>query len=474
MTSPVTTATPAPSPSRASSSSLDARLFATLPAGLRQQLQLPLAFQIFTLSSPPRNAASVLPNCPDAVATDRLLLLAQASSMSSPPSSNPAVFISALRVTEYATPAQTHIHIAKLDTSGHHTNASLARALAAAYISHATAAAFSSSVTSTITIHVFARAQPAYLFPGSEHNTAKHALSDRALLKWWAGTLVAAVATTAAASATAHLYVPGETTRSMRDVWAACCSAPTATAISAPPIAWEWGLAPCASNAGGAANARAVLADQRARDVVVRFPDDARTKVLESHADADTTVAELQDMLALTGECNGRLSGFFQVELRGCEQKTSTDKSSAPSPSSSWPGMTREAFEAAERFLMGLEFARLEDAVRSSRLLEEHLTSSGITPMNIDVHPAPAHTKSLQQHSSPVMSSDKCKQPADDAEPAVIQSLVKRKEAPATKSVQGLVKRAKPSMGAEPALVQNLVKRKATAVSNTIAQTSAK
>ncbi|KAJ3180439.1 hypothetical protein HDU87_001948 [Geranomyces variabilis] len=473
MTSPNLKAMPAPSPSNASAS-LAARLLAALPVGLRQQLQQPVSLRIFTLSSPPRSATSVLPNCPDAVATDRILLLAQASSSSTSSLATPAVFISALRATEYLTPSHTHIHIAKLDTSGYHERASLARALAAAYISHTTAAAFSPSITSAVSIHVFARAQPAYLFPGSEHNTAKRALSDRALLKWWVGTLAGAVATTtAAASANAHLYVPGETMRSLRDVWAACSATTTTTALDLPRIAWEWGLAPCVSDVNGAGNATAALDQQRARDVVVRFPDDARTKVLDSHADAETTVAELQDMLALTGECTGRLSGFFQVELRSIDNGDSS--LSAPSAASAWPpALTRAAFDAAERFLMGLEFATLEDAVRSSRLLQEHLTSAGSTPMTFDVHPAPAGSEPSQQHSLPAKVSEKCKQPADAAEPAAIQSFVKRKDAPTTNSVQNLVKRAKPAMGVEPALVQNLVKRKAAAVPDKTRNTSAK
>ncbi|KAJ3159608.1 hypothetical protein HDU86_001617 [Geranomyces michiganensis] len=478
---------PPPVPSTAPKS-FCARLLEALPDGLRQQLQHPVTYHVFVISSPKRPAPNVIPNYPDILATDRLLLLAEATSSrpsSALPISTEYVFVSALRATEYAT---SHIHIAKLDTSGHHAHSSLARTLATAYITQATVAAATAAyitratvaaanaarpyisfvskipvttqIISPVTTHVFARAQPAYLFAGSEHNKAKKVLSDRDLLKWWAGTLAAAAANLSEGTpAVGHWYVPGESPRSLWDVWT------TMVTTVRPIVAWKWGLAPCGS--GGLRQHPGRFWPERAQDVIVRFPDDARTKVLNSHIFSNTTVADLQEMLAVTGECNGRLSGFFQVELLGDERSRSSER--VDSALTSWPpSLSLEAFDATEKFLMSLDFRTWDDAESSSRLLGEHLKTLGIVPITLDVKPtaSAAVDTGSQPLSSPVNVPDNSEL-ADNGhkEPKGIQNLVKRKEAPtqtgavAANSVQNLVKRAKPASSAEPVLVQNLVKR---------------
>ncbi|KAJ1987945.1 hypothetical protein GGI04_006105, partial [Coemansia thaxteri] len=100
----------------------------------------------------------------------------------------------ALRIeAQSAQPPRTHVAvdccIEKLDTSGELAcRMPLARAMVAGYLRslHRYSAALDIPV---VGVHLFARAQPEYLFAKSQQNPRKRILNDLELVKWWQSTL---------------------------------------------------------------------------------------------------------------------------------------------------------------------------------------------------------------------------------------------------------------------------------------------
>lgn len=124
----------------------------------------------------------------------------------------PVVAIEAALYTAPAT-GTALLYISKVDTTGLLSAApspspSPTRPLVAAFLSY-----FLSHPPHhcpRVRIHVFARAQSQYLFPGSADNKAKKLLDDKALLRWWKRTLERAVATTSSSTTFKLFYlIPG-------------------------------------------------------------------------------------------------------------------------------------------------------------------------------------------------------------------------------------------------------------------------
>ena len=102
--------------------------------------------------------------------------------------------IAAIEANIYTIPATSTslVYISKVDTTGLATTAiSPTRTLVDSFIQYHLI--HPPHATQRVRIHVFASAQPQYLFPGSVENKAKHVLTDKQLLRWWKATISAAV-----------------------------------------------------------------------------------------------------------------------------------------------------------------------------------------------------------------------------------------------------------------------------------------
>lgn len=102
------------------------------------------------------------------------------------------------------------VYISKVDTTGLASSSgpSPARALSAAFVSHHLEQR--PHGVARVRVHIFAKAQGQYLFPGSVDNKGKRVADDKALMRWWKTTVSRAVAPSAAAKDVKLFYlIPG-------------------------------------------------------------------------------------------------------------------------------------------------------------------------------------------------------------------------------------------------------------------------
>ncbi|GAA5842119.1 hypothetical protein JCM11251_006530 [Rhodosporidiobolus azoricus] len=96
----------------------------------------------------------------------------------------------ALEATIYTMPstATTILYISKVDTTGLYSSCPPpTRALVSSFISYHLL--YPPHSSTRVRIHIFARSQGQYLFPGSVENKGKRVLDDKGLCRWWKGTL---------------------------------------------------------------------------------------------------------------------------------------------------------------------------------------------------------------------------------------------------------------------------------------------
>lgn len=188
-----------------------------------------------------------------------------------------------------------NVTIEKLDTSGELTaRVPLARSLVAGYLQSLHPYRNALGVAS-VGVHLFARAQPEYLFAQSQRNPGKRMLRDMALVKWWCRALQFALPYASTEPTTAHCVVPGSINRECKSWFP---SEKDATA----GVVWKWGL-PYSLHA-------------RAHDSVLQFPDDPITRLMtEPHSD-NWSVSTLLDMLAVSEECgSGHPAAYFSASM---------------------------------------------------------------------------------------------------------------------------------------------------------------
>ncbi|BGP52097.1 hypothetical protein JCM10450v2_008068 [Rhodotorula kratochvilovae] len=169
------------------------------------------------------------------------------------------------------------LYISKVDTTGLSSSPiSPTRALVSAYIAHHLL--HPPHHARRLRVHVFARAQAQYLFPGSADNAPhKRVLDDKALLRWWKGTLERAsthpaLATSAAAPAVQRFYlVPGLTLAE---------SLPYVPSAPAGGAEWTYGHANGALSSP--LHAPAPPGAYPLTDHVPAFPDDPKARFLHS------------------------------------------------------------------------------------------------------------------------------------------------------------------------------------------------
>ncbi|RUS17015.1 histone acetylation protein-domain-containing protein [Endogone sp. FLAS-F59071] len=344
-------------------------------------------FKIYNLSTDPEPCDPLIPALdstdPKCTIVHRLLLVSHCDSLEFQDDSNasslaPEILVCGLEALEYSTTSPTPSrvsYISKVDTSGYWSRSSSSsptRALVAAYLA---------SLSAETDVHVFARAQPQYLFAKSAKNKLKRAQDDRGLMKWWKRVLTESfkaldsadgrkdnVATTSANEIKAWWFIPGiETEReaitTIRD---------TTPAAAAGPSRWIYGM-PYDPNA-------------RARTVVPRFPDDAKSRALRTYEPGEggndeeeegegITVREFWELLAIGEECGaGRVAGFFVVRIgeQGADREIETEEGKEKDEKV-LKRLNHQEYTLAWNKLMMADFSMLETGTRSTKEFDAFL-----------------------------------------------------------------------------------------------------
>ncbi|RKP07562.1 histone acetylation protein-domain-containing protein [Thamnocephalis sphaerospora] len=349
-------------------------------------------------------------------------------------------------------PEETTLYVEKVDTTGYMAHAagatsrlSAAVALVLGYLDYMRT---TRTPVAPLNIHVFARAQPQYLFANSAENSCKRALDDRALVRWWLRTLEA-------------LQNPSRVPVAVDSVDAA--KADTANEVSSDGIEHQYWLVPgyAVSELGEWARAAAghgwcygvpYAPNAQARRVLPRFPDDPIARMLDGAASAGMSVCDFLALLALGEECgSGRVTGVYTLRLTACTNAASLPTGEKVDSASKERDDADGAYAAVTRWLMRhAGFATLAEARTCTQKMAMLCKKHHVCP-----HIVPA----VVVASSPVAADGK---PADAAVPteskgvsAVVnnlQSLVRKRpvstptETPrAVNNLQGLIKRRKPA-----------------------------
>lgn len=168
-------------------------------------------------------------------------------------------FVCGLEAMEYkklSTDANPSLaYVSKVDTTGYKAPAPLASLLVKTYLSS----------LSDCTIHIFARAQPQYLFPKSVQNTQKRIQSDRGLIAWWLRTISD---TSFLKKLDAWWCIPG-----VDDQQNAKREISITQDLKSGHVNWNYGY-PYDDNANP-------------NTVIPKFPDDAKSRLLKSYAEYD-------------------------------------------------------------------------------------------------------------------------------------------------------------------------------------------
>lgn len=183
----------------------------------------------------------------------RLILVAHESSNGKP------ALVCGLEAMEYKTKttdaAPSLAYVSKIDTTGYKAPAPITAILIESYLSS----------LKECNIHIFARAQPQYLFPESVKNASKRAQSDRGLIAWW---LRAISNTPFSSTIDAWWNVPG-----VDDENSAKREIRVTHNIESKQVRWHYGY-PYDDTAD-------------AKAVIPHFPDDAKARLLKSYAGYD-------------------------------------------------------------------------------------------------------------------------------------------------------------------------------------------
>ncbi|KAJ2730019.1 hypothetical protein IW152_005414 [Coemansia sp. BCRC 34962] len=287
--------------------------------------------------------------------------------------------------------------IEKLDSSGELVGRMpVARALVAGYLRSLHRYSVALNVPS-VGVHVFARAQPEYLFARSKDNPGKRILGDLDLVKWWQNTLQHALEYGAkpapdqskllSVHPVANCIVPGSTM--LESPWFFGKDRPYG-AESSLPVEWRWGL-PYPLSA-------------RAHDCVLQFPDDPITRLLsETHSTA-WSVSALLDMLSVSEECgSGHRTAYFLASLPLCPSIGALTGDIADCGIASQGHLSFEDYDKilVALFSQDMDFSSTASAQSSSSRLKDYLDSSFDIPF-VDVETAgPATTAGRAQTAKP-------------------------------------------------------------------------
>ncbi|KAG2184888.1 hypothetical protein INT43_000801 [Umbelopsis isabellina] len=342
-------------------------------------------------------------------------------------------------------------YVSKIDTTGYKAPAPITAILIESYLSS----------LKECNIHIFARAQPQYLFPESVKNASKRAQSDRGLIAWW---LRAISNTPFSSTIDAWWNVPG-----VDDEDSAKREIRVTHKIESQQIRWHYGY-PYDDTAD-------------AKSVIPNFPDDAKARLLKSYAGYDKkddseeeeeeeeedvdnvedesdnegqegvtkskevtsadsqntsstpedipsddegaveddesknefkdivdnndpqsmTVREFWQLLSIGEECGaGKLTGFFIIK---CGSVTSADIATVPSPTT----ITSEQFTVIWNKLMSLDFSSEESNVKSTLSINssiaESIQETSYTPTKVNPTGQPVEKtlkRPLQEVKQPI------------------------------------------------------------------------
>jgi regulator of Ty1 transposition protein 109 len=178
---------------------LKARLAAVLPEGVE--------FSLHHISTPPTICPAIYAPPPRSkpektYCESHFLAVAvrpdnDALSQSTPgdeSGNKPYILVFAIEVLIYTTLNLTTLFVSKADSTGYiHLlkrplgSPSPLKAISTTFLSHLVDTRQRPGVK--LVVSLFARAQGQYLFPGSVHNSDKHVMNDRGLVRWWCGVL---------------------------------------------------------------------------------------------------------------------------------------------------------------------------------------------------------------------------------------------------------------------------------------------
>ncbi|KAJ3224174.1 hypothetical protein HDU81_008716 [Chytriomyces hyalinus] len=227
----------------------------------------------------------------------------------------------ALLLCEYAASKDglpIRVYVEKADSSGVHapTPQSQGHQTRISPLAHALSNCLAILATQcpSLSVHVFARPQPQYLFPNSASNTNKHILSHTKLTQWWVKALSLAVNRIQEfprVQVKKFLLVPGQdASHALKHV---------------ADSSWTYGLGFGCFDSNPS---HQKIESMPAAKLVPQFPDDAKTKGLRL-LPKDATIGDLQEVLAATGECATSVTGFLGVFIEKSPAEKSDPISSA-------------------------------------------------------------------------------------------------------------------------------------------------
>ncbi|ORZ20733.1 histone H3-K56 acetyltransferase [Absidia repens] len=328
-------------------------------------------YRIYSLSKRPEDCASLTPTV-DQQSTQvvhRLVLVTTATNTQQ--DGDGERLVSGLEVYEYTTrhssknnnkddddeqkgtpPLRRTIYISKIDTTGSILARGVTRRLVQAYV------ASQQQQVGPCSIHVFARAQPQYLFPHSANDPSKRVLTDRQLVAWWRTTLSnkdlysmggddnSSVTTTPfwivpGVDEQGALYDIGQKQRLVGDHGV---------------VTWRYGY-PYAG-------------DALAKDTIPRFEDDGKARYLGTLLDSagknndeddqqNLTVDDFWTLFGYSEECGaGKLTAIFVIEISSTSTTTANNDDDKPFSSSETtpPPLDDDEYTRIWNSLMTMDF----------------------------------------------------------------------------------------------------------------------
>lgn len=273
--------------------------------------------------------------------------------------------------------------------------------------------------TNSVFIHVFALAQPQYLFPNSASNSKKHILTDQQLVKWWKKTLQNSPAFSDASQG--WWFIPDEESFLAERTYS----------VLGGSLKWNWGM-PFPTTA-------------KAWDCIPQFEDDAKTKVFNNGmVDKTNTVAEFMEVLGSCGEFRGRRGAVFMAKMRGGSLGSAPDGNFGDNVD----------VKAIFQELMATSWKNEEEATASSQSLLAYLkTIHGVQILEVVINNP---NSDIQKTESKVTINN-------------LQGLIKKKPVPSVNNLQGLVRKSGPTIvnnlqslvkKSDPQNIQGLVRKK--------------
>ncbi|KAK9728191.1 hypothetical protein K7432_001246 [Basidiobolus ranarum] len=343
---------------------------------------------------------------------------------------NHEVYILGLSVLEYETIKKVEneekliktIYIDKLDSSGYGVfperksvvtegRLTVARALVQGYLNYCEKEYLGTS-KEEIFLHVFARAQPQYLFAESAKNPKKQILNDKELIQWWKKSLhTISTLDSEHSKLKGYWYVPG-----LEDIMQKSMN----PVEDNNRLSWKWGWP--------------YNDKDKAQHVIPQFPDDAKSRLLAKEDMENITVWEFFELLSISEECgSGRRAGFFVLHLSSSKSNEATQDTCEM--------MSNEQFRDIEEQLFYLDFSTYEECVESTTRLSDMLVKARVKYIEI----IPDEIEKL-----PSQESSKRKAPIDGSEVNTLSSsLIRRKgkTEPTVNVLGGSLVRKKPKTG---------------------------